>query len=152
MSRIKKDAEFNSASFSFMTLFYPSRCFRDIERFFADVQQLIFQKTVNISKTAIRIKKVSRIKKTRNWIHRLFYTWHILIRVAVFEILSVFCCWCSATHFPKNAQYLENSESDKKKVLRIKKTRNWIPRLFIFDFFFYPSRRFRDIGSKKCHE
>ena len=64
----KKDVEVNSTSFLFVTLFDPSRRFRYIERFFADVQQLIFQKTLNISKTANRIKKVSRIKKARNTI------------------------------------------------------------------------------------
>ena len=69
----KEDAEWNFASFYTSLFFYPSRRFQDIERFFADVQQLILQKTLNISKTANRIKKVSRIKKNAeyNFLSRL---------------------------------------------------------------------------------
>ena len=42
----------------------------EIERFLEN----IFQKKLNISKTANRIKKVLWINKTRNWILRLFYS------------------------------------------------------------------------------
>ena len=109
VSWIKKDAEWYSASFLFVTLFDPNRRFRDIDHFFGKWVAEHQQKTLNISKTATRIKKVSRIEKTWYLILRLFYSWHFFDPIRRFQDIERF--W---ENIFQNAQYLENGDSDKK--------------------------------------
>ena len=98
----------------------------------------IFQKKLDISKTANRIKKVFWIIKTHNLIPRLFYSKLFLIRFAVFEIERFL-----ENIFQKKALYLENGESDQKIVLD-KKDAKFNCASFLIKTLFDPIRRFWD--------
>ena len=98
----------------------------------------IFQKKLNISKTANRIKNVFWIKKTQNLIPRLFYSTLFLIRSAVFEIERFL-----ENMFQKKLN-ISKTANRMKKVFWIKNTRNLIQRLLLFNTCFDPIRRFWD--------
>ena len=102
----KNDAEFNSASFLFMTLFCPSRHFEDIERF-----GKYFPKNAKYLKNSDSDKKVYRIKKTRNSIVRLFYSVHVFDPIRRFRDIERFL-----ENIFQKAQYLENGDSDQKSI------------------------------------
>ena len=117
-----------SASFLFMTLFWSESPFSRYWACFADVQQLIFQKTVNISKTAIRIKKVTNKEDAKLNSASFLFTTH-------FWSESQFSRYWA--YFPKNAQYLENGESDQKSFTNEKRRGIEFRVFFIHDTFFF---------------
>ena len=90
-NRIKKDFGIKKTRNLISRLFF-SKLFLiwftvfEIKRFLEN----IFQKKLNISKTANRIKKVFWIKKTRHLFPRLFYSNPLLMWFAVFEIERFF--------------------------------------------------------------
>ena len=106
----------------------------EIQRFLKN----IFQKKLNISKTANRIKNVFWIKKTHNLNSRPFYSKLFLIRFAVFEIERFL------ENIVQKKRNISKTANRIKKVFWIKKTRNLIPRLFYSNFFFDLIHRFRD--------
>ena len=143
----------NSAFFYSRHFFDPIRRFRDIERF--------FENTLNISKTATRIKKVCWITKTRNVILRLLYSWHVFDPIRCFRDIELFGKIFSKTlNISKMATRI-------KQVSWIKMTRNPLLRPFYSRHFFLSDSPFSRYWAflentlnitktasriKKCHE